>query len=281
MARKAKKKVHPMPPLSAVDKLIYWTLIAALFALDLFLIFGPLILVDIIAFADETVIASVIGPGFLWCFPSFAVVAAVTVVLWDRGYKKRIPIFGRKNFKYGPPAWPRVYPLFMKNKPHVRVSQKEAKRKKKMNTLLAAVVLLSFIPFPWSLFGRTTLQQDGSVARYNVFNVQVKDFSSGEVDRVEFEAYEHHRRRNAFDPWAVRVCLTTESGKEYCFAYIDFRSDTQDHAPGWLSAMLALKSRYRPEIITYSGTENLQKVIRDNELTVEQQAMLYQLFDIS
>ena len=47
----------------------------------------------------------------------------------------------------------------------------------------------------------------------------------------------------------------------------------------WLPAMLELKSRYRPEIMTYTGREYLPKVIHDNGLDGEREAILRQLFE--
>lgn len=57
MARKAKKRIHQMPPLSFVDKLIYWAIFALLCVACFVLLFGPLYWRHIIAFSDTAVIA--------------------------------------------------------------------------------------------------------------------------------------------------------------------------------------------------------------------------------
>ena len=57
MARKAKKKMHRMPPLSFVDKLIYWLIMALLIATYFALPMGVFLLRDRIAYQDATVVA--------------------------------------------------------------------------------------------------------------------------------------------------------------------------------------------------------------------------------
>ena len=54
MARKAKKRMHRMPPLSFLDKLIYWIIFLLIAGCDLLLIFVPLYLRKRIAFSEET-----------------------------------------------------------------------------------------------------------------------------------------------------------------------------------------------------------------------------------
>ena len=58
MARKAKKRMHKMPPLSFADKLIYWIIFLLLAAAYLLLMFGPIHLRQKIAFSDEMVLAA-------------------------------------------------------------------------------------------------------------------------------------------------------------------------------------------------------------------------------
>lgn len=131
MARKAKKKIHQMPPLSFVDKLIYWTVMALQVVFFLALMFGALLLREKIAFSDETVVAASEHISLWWMIvPSFSLL--IVVIPWGRWYQDRRPLFGRRNFKYGPPAWPRVYPLFMKNKPPVWVSERKKKEKNEL-----------------------------------------------------------------------------------------------------------------------------------------------------
>ena len=119
-----------MPPLSFLDKLIYWTIFLLLAAAYLLLLFGPIYLRDRIAFSEETVLAAEDHVSSLWMIVPGMTFFLMTFLLWNQPYQDRKPIFGLKNFKYGPPAWPKVYPLFMKNKPYVWVSERKKKERK-------------------------------------------------------------------------------------------------------------------------------------------------------
>lgn len=280
MAKKAKKRMHKMPPLSPVDKLIYWAVMLLLAVLWLAVLFVPLALRERIAFADEMVVAKVDHASAFWLIVPWTTVFLMTFIPWSLPYQDRKPIFGRRNFRYGPPAWPKVYPLFMKNKPYVFVSDRTRKNRKMTALLLLAVLLISLIPLPWSLYGRDCLRSDGGIEEYNMFNVRVREFASGQVDSVEFEAYRHDvgGKYSVKLTWDVRVTLTTGSGKVYTFDYSSFRGDAEEETANWLTAMLRLKSRYSPGIITYSGAEHLEEVISDNNLNAAEAEMLYRLF---
>ena len=279
MARKAKKRLHKMPPLSFVDKLIYWTVLALLCVAYFCLLFGPLYLRHIIAFSDTTVIAAEDHVSLMWLIVPWMTFFLMTFILWLQPYQDRKPIFGRRNFKYGPPAWPKVYPLFMKNKPYVWVSERKKKERKQIAVILLVVLLASFIPFPWSLYGRDCLFYDGSIVQYNMFNRQTHEFTSGEIADIEIETFRYSTGRyNTKQHWGVRMVCKTESGKKYTFDHRDFRSDAQSETIYWLDWMLKVKNYYDPGVIHYSGWEDLDRVIANRNLNREEVELLYQLF---
>lgn len=275
MARKAKKKLHRMPPLSFVDKLIYWFLMLLLCCIYFGMLIGDLILRDKIAFQDPTVVAKYDHASLLWLLVPWMTFFLMTFVLWLLPYQARKPIFGLRSFKYGPPAYPKVYPLFMKNKPQVYVSERKKKEKRGIALLLVVILLVSFIPLPWSLYGRTCLHSDGSIVRHNIFNRVTKEFSSGDIESVEIKAY-HAKQGKHSRIWTVQMKFTAESGRSFSYSFRDFRGDSTET----LSAMLRVKSCYHPSIITYSGAENVGLVIGDRKLSPEAQAMLYELFNL-
>lgn len=278
MAKK-KKKRQQMPPLSTLDKLIYWVILLLLGIMYLVLLLGPLYLRDQIAFEDSMVIAKTDNASVFWLAVPWLTFFLTTFILWWNTYQDRRPIFGRRNFKYGPPAWPKIYPLFMKNKPYVWISEREKKNRQMTALVLTIILLISFIPFPWALYGRDCLYSDGSIAQYSMFNKQT-EFISGPIDSAELETYRYSTGKyHKTTHWGVQLILTADSGREYVFKYSDFRNDVQTGTPYWLSAMLLLKRRYDPEIIAYNGTENLEKVIADRGLSYVESQMLYALFD--
>lgn len=279
MARKAKKRLHQMPPLAFADKLIYWAVFVALCVAYCVLLLGPLYLRHKIAFSDVGVIAVEDNASTWWLIVPWMTFFLMTFILWLQPYQKRIPIFGRKNFKYGPPAWPKVYPLFMKNKPPVWVSERKKKERKQIAIILLVVLLVSFIPFPWSLYGRDCLFYDGSIVQYNMFNGPIHEFATGDIEDIEIETFRYSTGRyNTKQHWGVQMVFKTDSGKKCTFEHRDFRSDTNIETIYWLEWMLTVKKRYDPSIIHYDGLENLDRVIADRNLSQVEVQMLYQLF---
>ena len=183
--------MHKMPPLSFVDKTIYWFLFLLLCGAYIVLLFGPLYLRHRIAFADRSVAAVEDNISIFWLGVPWMTFFLMTFIPWMQAYQDRKPIFGKRNFKYGPPAWPKVYPLFMKNKPYVFESERKKKERKQIAIVLLVVLLISFIPLPWSLYGRDCLRHDGSIVQYNMFNKEVRNFSSEEITNVKIETYRY------------------------------------------------------------------------------------------
>lgn len=275
MPRKAKKKMHRMPPLSIVDEIIYWTVFVLLCAADIALLFGPLRLRNVIAFADDSVVAAVENISFLWLLVPWMTFFLMTFIGWLLLYEARRPIFGKRNFKYGPPGWPKVYPLFMKNKPHVFVSEREKKNRKRIAVFLVVVLLLSFIPLPWSFYGRTCLHSDGSITQYNMFDKQVEAYSAHQIEEVELETYRHKSGKHGPWRWTVRMKIYTENGEKHTFRSLDFRGDAH-----WTGEMLAVKNRFNPGIICYEDDGKLKKVIEDQNLSPAEAKLLYELFGL-
>ena len=277
MARKAKKKMHKMPPLSFWDKLIYWGIFVVLCVAYVALLFGPIQLRHKIAFSDEAVIAAADHFSAFWLFRPWLTFFLLSFILWLQPYQNRTPIFGKKGFKYGPPAWSKVYPLFMKNKPPVWVSENAKKQRKSFAIFLLVVLLVSFIPLPWSLYGRDCLRYDGSIVEYDMFNQQVREFSSGNMDEVTVDLfrYDTEGKYHKTHHWGVQLKMQTGSGKRYSF---DHREFDNNGTRFYLSQLASVISRYDPEIIRYEDVENLDKFIADKGLSEEEIQLLYQLF---
>ena len=269
--------MHKMPPLSFLDKLIYWGIFLVLCVAYVALLFGPLQLRHRIAFSDEAVIAAADHFSTWWLGIPWLTFFLMTFILWLHPYQNRTPIFGKRNFKYGPPAWPKVYPLFMKNKPPVWVSENKKKQRRSYAIFLLVVLLVSFIPLPWSLYGRDCLRYDGSIVEYSMFNQQVEEFSAGEMDEVAVDLFRYDTggKYHKTHHWGVRLTLHTRSGKKYSF---DHREFDNNGTRLYLSQLVSVISRYNPEIIHYEDVENLDKFIADKGLSKEEIQLLYQLF---
>ena len=278
MAKKTKKRRQQMPPLSVADKLIYWGLLLLLCAASFVLIFVPLRLRENIAFADTTVVALRDNIAVLGILVPWLTFFLMSFIFWQQAYFNRKPIFGKKNFKYGPPAWPKIYPLFMKNKPPVWVSERKKKQKKQIAILLAVILLLSFLPLPMSLYGRKCLYEDGSVAEYNGFNREIEKFTAEDMVGAKLETYCYRTKGSFVNHWGVQLTLETDSGEKFRFKHTESRNNTSAEGAYWMDALLGVKNCYYPGFVTYDGLENIDLVIYDKGLDPEESRKLYQLF---
>lgn len=271
--------MRQMPPLSFVDKLIYWLFFLLLCVIYFCLLLGPLYLRQQIAFSDASVIAAAERISVWWLILPWMTFFLMSFIWWLQKYQGRIPLFGIRNFRYGPPAWPKVYPLFMKNKPYVWVSQRKKQEKKQIAAALLILLLISFIPFPWSLYGRDCLYSDGSIVQYNMFNSQSRVFTLGDISEMEIETYHYSTGKYARRThWGVRLVLQTTEGKQFTFDQGDFRGIASAEIPFWLEEMLDMKNRCDPAKVRYDGAEDLKKVIADHTFSQEAVEKLYQLF---
>lgn len=275
MARKAKKRMHRMPKLSFVDKLIYWTIFLLMVASWGGLFLGALAWRDKIAFADGSVVASDANASFLWILVPSLTWIPMSTILWTQPYQARKPIFGIRNFKYGPPAWPRVYPVFMRNKPQEWTSERKKKQRKHIAILLVLVLLISFLPYPLSLCGRESLCSDGTILEYNMFGYQTEAVTVGDIAEVEIETY---RYRTSPARYGVHMVFRTEDGEKYVFDFSDFRDTETSETPFWLETMLQIKELYPSHMIQYDGEESIDRVFEDRNLDVECIEKLYLLF---
>ena len=181
----------------------------------------------------------------------------------------------------------------MKNKPYVYVGEGKKKEHRLIATIILVVFLISLVPFPWSLYGRYCLKNDGSVVQYNMFNKQVQDFSSEDIERITIETYRDSHNTTSRNwlkvivdvfvdnsRWGVQMEFVTESGKKYVFDNAEFRRDASGKSVDWLLAMNQVKSCYDPSIIYYEDIESLHQVIEDEDMTQEEVEMLYRLFGL-
>ena len=271
--------MHKMPPLSFVDKLIYWFLFLLHLTLSFILLLELLHLRRVITFADISVVAVAARSGILWVIIPWLTYFLIPFILLDKCYIDRKPIFGRRNFKYGPPAWPKVYPLFMKNKPYVFVSARKKKDRRLSVIILLIVLLVSLIPLPLSLYGRNCLRDNGSIVQYNMLNNVAHSFTSEEIEVVTIKAYRYRTKSDPkFWSYGVQIELITDTGKKYPFNAWEFRDHEKNGALTWLLSMEDIKQHYDQEILRYEGVNYLDDVVADKALTNEEAQLLYRLF---
>ena len=279
MARKAKKKVHPMPKLGWKDQLVYWTAILLTAAGALFSLFFPIYYRHELKFNNANAISCADGEGslhFLWLFfwLLFAVIFLVTVY-----YQYRRPIFGRSDIRYGPPAYPPIYPLLMKNKPKKREKPKVLAQKRKYRIILTGILLItlafSVALFPRSLYGRYELLRDGTVQVYDSRNRQAEYYSLGDIESVRLDTNRTSGGRYSSGRWYARMTIFFLNGERCDFSIMSFGDDW----PSAIEMAEKLKVIYGP-LFYIEGKENLWRVVRDQDMTAENEALLKVLFEV-
>lgn len=262
-----------MPPLSLLDRCVYWLL----FLLLICLIFGLLLLFvwlrRRILLAEPQVVAEKgHGSGF-WAAPFFLVLLTMGMTWWSAGYTKRKPLFGRKGVHYGPPDNPNVYPIFGKQRQPAGENQRKKRRAGAF--LCLAALLLSALLLPLSIYGRDCLYADGTIVEYNMFNVQR---ASWQLSALEISVCDLRAYPAVGHSYGVRVTLETTGGARHRFTCADFRQGTEQGVSLWLLDMLALRAQAPMDRIRVQGTELLSQVIADRNLSEAEAALLYQLF---
>ena len=277
MARKKKKKLK-MPPLSALDSCIYYLGMALCVILGLSLSLFVTLLTKRIGLADPDVIAvDERATVLLGIFPYIAFLLLLLCPL-GTAYSKRMPIFGKKGIQYGPPKYPKVYPLFMREKPPVWVSDRKKESRKTFAIFYVLLVILCLLPIPAGVFGRSCLMENGDVAVYNFLNQEKDRYHVGDIKELCFYPADLHPRSRGYS-YDLNAKITMTDGKTFYFDAADFRNSRNSDPASWLLYMLDMKEKVIPERITYKDSHLLSEVADTYNLTTEEAKLMDQLFD--
>lgn len=274
--RKAKKKLHPMPKLGWKDMALYWSgmLLSGIGAVITFVY--PILVRDDIAFSDPSVVATNSKLGSIQCF--WIILWFIAVICWIAvPYRKRYPVFGRTDIKYGPPAYPRVFPLLMKDKPRYWVSAKKMASTKKWLQIgawiMAVWLLIGIWTFPNSIYHRADLRRNGTISVMDGSNRETQLYRFGDVEAVEFMINHSRRRGSTARRWYITVVISTKDGERFSYRNSEFHGDWLET----LESMQALKYQYSDRV-TVKGEEDLEKVVSYYDLNEYEKFLLYQLF---
>ncbi len=273
MAKKKKRRIQA-PSLSAVDKGIYYCLIACSVIAGLFLY--PAIVGSFRRsfFQDIHILAqgnpSIVILGFFGLF-----MGGAFALTFDWLRRKKQPIFGKACIKYGPPQWKPVYPLVSKqfwttlfsNKRHLGIG-------------VLCVLVLVFVVVSVTSLGlppRECLYDDGSISVYNCFNQKTAEYHQSDVEKIRIYTRTYNNRRGP-DDWGIEITISMEDGEDFFFSYRDFQT-TDDKIRGSITGMYHIKTCFDPSMVILDGKENIQKVVRDMNLNQQEIELLYVVFD--
>ena len=285
MAKKKTRKNNKMPPLYWGDKMIYIVLIGLLvFLLGAYLIF-TIFDVEQLYFREQGVIAYERHASVFWAFPSFFLLLSFIVGLGS-AFSSRRPIFGIPNFLYGPSKYPRIYPIFSKNKPKKKTTAIVKRNTLIFGSILGVLILTILFTSVLPFAGRDCLYSDGSIRQYTVFNTAKAEYTSGQIMHIEFSVQyrrnnhstnirgvPHYLRPKSF---YVTMTITTTDNREYHFRSYCFCKDTDTN---WIEYMLQIKDLYPENMITCDA-DGIERLIEQKQLDETQQELLYKLFHL-
>lgn len=269
---------RPAEPLWIVDQLVYWFFMILILILSFSYIFVPTMIKENIAFSDPNVIAYDETAGILWTFPGFFIFFLTTFIPWVYGYQGRKPIFGA----YRNSSYINQYSHYYEKQK--KRQKKEAKKQRKLALmtaiLLLPLILLSFLFPAMAIYGRECLYEDGSIRRFNLFNSISREYAPEERTSLTIGCGLYGGGRYSRGHWEADVKITCADGKSYSFSSRDFRGETKAEIQLWLREMTELKAQFDPAVINYMDLDDLPKVIDEQKLSPEEQALLYELFSV-
>ena len=276
---KKHKKMDRMPPLSFLDKSIYWSAMVLLVVLGLGSPILYEVITDEIVFRDPTVIAYnndmngfLIGPALVYAFITGLICLATAL-------ESKRPLFGNRKIRYGQDPWDKeCFPLFDPRRKTVPVKASEQGFRRKFRRLWAVGMILCLLLVPLSLFGRDCLTEDNTILSYNVLNMRSSDtYMNDDFSELVIRA-KHVNRRYWRGYWKYIIEIEMTDGTSYSFSNLDFDVSLPDAKERILQKMLEIKALFPPESVKIVGTDKLEKVVDDCDFDEEQEEMLRELF---
>ena len=268
-----------MPKLGFWDGLVYWILMIVGYGGSVVCLFAPLIQRRLLTEANPNALACDMEVAeILFGFWLALWLLVMAILVTTKLYLPRIPIFGRPTIQYGPPAYPRVYPVLMKNKPVHWESQAAVRKRRQSRAILAGVLIVTLIfsaaMFPLSLYSRQELLRDGTVMAYDSRN-QPTHYELEDLESVRLYI-ERSGGRHQLKKYYPYLELRLRDGT-LCVFFVKSMGD------GWTDALQnarKLKEYYGDFLVIEAGGK-LESVVIDNHLSAAQRRLLYELFEIS
>lgn len=268
-----------MPKLGWIDQLLYWTAMLLTGGGAFFLLLFPTYYRSELADANPLTLSWCDGEGVLhmlwlvfWLFLACILIASVF-------YPSRRPIVGRRDIRYGPPAYPRIYPLFMKGKQEWRSKKAiaaDARGRRVIITTLIVSFLFCAALYPLSLFGRFELRSNGTIVAYDSHNREDAHYALRDIESVCLSTSSSGGGRYGSPTWYAKLSFQFSDGETCSFSLRSF-------AETWTESIRIaeeLKETYGA-LLRIEGEKNLWRVVRDTTMSPEEERMLYQLYEAS
>lgn len=270
--KKKKQRRPQVPALSKGDKAIY-NVLAALSVVMSFAALFLFVWLQGRMTAEPGVLAVSDNPlgGFvLWVYVFIHMGIFLDLKL------NKIHLFGRRDITYGPPKWKEAYPIFRK---HPRISRKPAAlrrvRLQWIGYLAGWAVVLTVCRM--TFFSRQVWMMDGSLKVYDRANQLIQHYSHGDMEQLCFETTWSKSGKGLAVRYSaeLQVRLRMADGTELLFSPGELHP-----SEGALEAMVDLKESLPEGTVSCLIDKDYppEDVIRDNDYTQEEAALLRQLF---
>ena len=281
MSKKTKRKDnkrHLRPPLTFLDKSIYFFCIIVSFLGALLLAFCFDDIQNMIAFSKAETIAYRSNASFLFVVPFVMFLEISALVVFIVGWESKKPIFGSKKYKYGEyPFREDCIPVFRQKKYNLKKTPSQKKFVRQMTALWCAGLLLFACLVPFSLFGRNALYQDNRIEKINMVNLTGDTYTTDDFAHLTIKTQYVSGYRTA-DYWKYEITIEMKDGKDFSFSNRDFDWRVSGAKDICLDKMLEIKSLFDSEMITIKGAKNADNVADYLGLNESQQAKLNELF---
>ena len=280
MSKKSKKKNrNRRPPLSLLDKSIYWLILLLSVIFSLLFVFCFEDITTAIAFQNTEVVAYNSHASFLLVMPLLLYVEISALVFCIMALEGKKPIFGNRKVQYGATPWEKdCFPLFdaRRKSVYVKPSQKRFRRDMMIVWIVGFFVCSLFAPL--GFFGRDCLTNDNCIISYNVLNQEDSSlYTTDDFSNLTIQAKYVSGYRSA-DYWKYEIIIEMKDGKTFTFSNRDFGRRKDNYRDLCLEKMLEVKSFFASDLITIKGEQNIKEVVDYLGLNDEQTQLLQELF---
>lgn len=280
MSKKSKKENRSFrPPLSLLDKSIYWIGLILSFVFSLLFAYCFEDITGVIAFRDSAVVAYKSHASFLFVMPLLLYIECSALVFCIMALEGKKPIFGNRKVQYGETPWAKdCFPLFDSRRKNIYVKPSKKRFRRDMIIVWIVGLFVCSLFTPFSFFGRDCLTNDNCIVSYNVLNQEdsspytTDDFSNLTIQAKYVSGY------RSKDYWKYEMIIEMKDGKSFTFSNRDFDWCKDNYRELCLEKMLEIKSFFVSDSITIKGERNIKEVVDYLNLNDEQTQLLQELF---
>lgn len=258
------------PPLSLLDKFIYWTIFLISFISAFLLIPLGIDIPMKIAFSDNYVVACENTVAVFCSVPLVLLILFTTTIISGFGINNKQPIFGNKKFKpkFLEPTL-KVYPILSKAFWENITQERKTNIRKTLVFFLIALII-SILILSLGFYPRTVVDKENNFITYNTFN-QVTHTHN--IDNAQKLIIQISRSRGF--KHSIRLEIVFEEHSHFLNLGSFYKNDTEST----LRYMLKLKEYFNDGRYEITYKNRMNYLISDGNYTTSETFLIYQLFD--